>query len=105
VYECDYVSPYTKTAGNVDAEVMVMLQDWSSDERLSGPFREDSAKLGYTRHLPTNQNLSRLLNATFGLTIRDIYGTNLFPFIKLGPMSAAIRREDLVAAAHQFAIP
>ena len=28
VYECDFVSPYTKTAGNVDAEVMVLLQDW-----------------------------------------------------------------------------
>jgi hypothetical protein len=26
-YECDLVSPYTKSTGNVDAEVMVMLQD------------------------------------------------------------------------------
>jgi hypothetical protein len=26
-YECDLVSPYTKSAGNVDAEIMVMLQD------------------------------------------------------------------------------
>ena len=34
VYECDFVSPYTK-AGNVDAEIMVMLQDWSSDDSLS----------------------------------------------------------------------
>jgi hypothetical protein len=32
VYECDFVSPYTKTAGNSDAEIMVLLQDWSSHE-------------------------------------------------------------------------
>jgi len=35
-YECDLVSPYTKSAGNVNATVMVMLQDWSSHERLKG---------------------------------------------------------------------
>jgi hypothetical protein len=29
-YECERVSPYTKTAGNVDADVMVLLQDWAS---------------------------------------------------------------------------
>jgi hypothetical protein len=34
IYECDHVSPYTKSAGNVDSEIMVMLQDWSSDAAL-----------------------------------------------------------------------
>jgi hypothetical protein len=34
VYECPYVSPYTKTAGNVDADIMVVLQDWTSDESI-----------------------------------------------------------------------
>ena len=46
-YECDFVSPYTKKAGNVDAEIMVMLQDWGSDEWGSGRFDEESAKEGY----------------------------------------------------------
>src|ERR1051325_114708 len=26
-YECDHVSPYSKTAGNLDADIMVVLQD------------------------------------------------------------------------------
>lgn len=104
-YECDFVSPYTKSAGNVDAEIMVMLQDWSSDDSLSGKFDEPSAKLGHTPSLPTNPNLSRLLNETFGLGLRDVYGTNLFPFVKLGGMSESILHADLVKAARQFALP
>ena len=36
-YECDFVSPYTRSAANVDAQVMVLLQDWASDASLSGP--------------------------------------------------------------------
>src|SRR5438477_8132572 len=105
IYECDFVSPYTKTAGNVDAEILVMLQDWSSDESLRDLIDYELATLGHTPHLPTNRNLTRLLNATFGLTLRDIYGTNLFPFIKLGGMSKSIPRSDLVRAAREFALP
>lgn len=104
-YECDLVSPYTKTAGNIDAEVMVILQDWASDEFLRGPLHEPSAKLGHTPTLPTNRNLTRLLNITFGLTLREIYGTNVFPFVKLGGMSASIRQLDLIRAARQFGLP
>jgi hypothetical protein len=104
-YECNFVSPYTKTAGNVHAEIMVMLQDWASDEVLCGPFHEPSANLGHTPSRPTNRNLTKLLNTIFGLTLRDIYGTNLFPFIKLGGMSAPIPKMDLLAAARQFAVP
>jgi hypothetical protein len=105
VYECDFVSPYTKSAGNVNAEIMVLLQDWSSDESLSGPFDEDSAKLGYSRHIPTNQNLIQLLRDTFRLTLQDTYATNLFPFVKLQGMSASIPIGDLIRAAREFAMP
>jgi hypothetical protein len=104
-YECDFISPYTKTAGNVDAKVMVVLQDWTSDESLRGPLSEERAKLGHTPHLPTNRNLSRLLAETFELALRDTYGTKLFPFIKPGGMSAPIRQADLINAARQFALP
>src|SRR5712691_9645431 len=71
VYECDFVSPYTKGAGNVDAEVMFILQDWTSDESLSKGFDEDLAKLGYSRHVRTNINLKDLLNTIFGLSFAD----------------------------------
>lgn len=104
-YECDLVSPYTKTAGNVDADIMVMLQDWASDGFLSGPFHEPSAKLGHTPSRPTNRNLTKLLDTVFGHTLRDIYGTNLFPFVKLGGMSDPIPQADLIRAAHQFGVP
>lgn len=67
-YECDWVSPYTKTAGNVDAAVMVLLQDWASDEWCKGPFDQETADLGYTPSEPTSRNLVRLLQDTFGLS-------------------------------------
>jgi restriction system protein len=104
-YECDHVSPYSKTAGNVDADIIVVLQDWASDENLSGPFSEESAILGHTPHLPTNRNLTRLLDKTYDLQLTDVYGTNLFPFVKLGGVSASIPQKDLVAAARQFTLP
>jgi len=105
-YECDFVSPYTKSAGNVDAEIMVMLQDWSSDESMrEEAFDEETASLGYTPSLPTNKTLIELLDRTLGLTLRDAYATNLFPFIKPGKMSDRIPQRDLIAAAHQFALP
>jgi len=102
---CNFVSPYTKSAGNVDADIMVMLQDWASDETLSGAFHEPSAKLGHTPNRPTNRNLIRLLDTIFGITLRDTFGTNLFPFVKLGGMSQPIRQADLITAARQFALP
>jgi hypothetical protein len=34
VYDCLHVSPYTKSAGNVDSSIMVFLQDWTSDESI-----------------------------------------------------------------------
>jgi len=104
-YESDFVSPYTKTAGNVDAEIMVMLQDWASDGVLSKKLHEPSVSWGHEPSLPTNRNLIRLLNENFGLHLQDVYGTNLFPFIKLGGMSTSIRRADLNVAALPFALP
>jgi uracil-DNA glycosylase len=38
VYECGFISPYTRSAGNVDADLMILFQDWSSDAILSGPL-------------------------------------------------------------------
>jgi uracil-DNA glycosylase len=104
-YECDLVSPYTKAAGNIDAAVMILLQDWSSDDRLSGELDSCAATLGLTPSLPTNRNLDRLLKVHFGLSLRETYATNLFPFIKPGKLSSAIRGRDLQRAAREFAIP
>lgn len=105
IYECDFVSPYTKGAGNLDAEVMVVLQDWSSDRELRQGLNENTMRMGYDPTQPTTRNLEKLLKATFGLSLSAIYGTNLFPFVKPGGVSAPVSRADLIKAAREFAIP
>ena len=105
VYECDHVSPYTKSAGNVDADVMVLLQDWSGAKSLRGRLDVGARDLGYTPKEPTNRNLERLLLSTFGLRFKDIFATNLFPFVKPGGMVGDIPKDDLTRAAREFAIP
>jgi restriction system protein len=104
-YECDFVSPYSITAGNVDADIFVMLQDWSSDESLREALDEVSARYGLTPSWPTNRRLMELLSSHFGILLSDTYGTNLFPFIKMGAISSSIPMGDMVRAAKEFAIP
>jgi len=105
VYECGYVSPYTKSAHNVNSDIMVILQDWSSILAISGPIDIEAIKYGYTPSNRTNINLIRLLDAHFGFKLNDIYATNLFPFIKPGALNAPIRQRDLIRAAQEFGLP
>jgi restriction system protein len=104
-YECDFVSPYTKSARNVDAEIFILLQDWSSDESLRGPFDPDCARDGLSRTWPTTKRLIELLQSYFGVELKDVYATNLFPFIKRGKSSGSIPMRDLIPAAQEFALP
>jgi restriction system protein len=104
-YECDFVSPYTRSANNVDAELMVLLQDWACDEVLSGAFLEARRTIGHDPNRWTNIHLKELLKAHFDLELAAIYATNVFPFVKFGKMNAGIKRKDLDAAAEQFALP
>jgi uracil-DNA glycosylase len=102
-FDCDFVSPYSKGAHNYDASVMILLQDWSSDDALrrsSGP-----SELGRDPDLPTNKTLDALLGASLHLTLKETYATNLFPFIKAGGLSTRIPFADLVLAATEFAFP
>jgi len=105
VYECEFVSPYTKSACNTDAELMVLLQDWSCDAVLSGPLLPERLALGHDPSRRTNQRLRDLLRQHFGLRLEQVYATNVFPFVKVGPMSASIPRRDLERAAREFALP
>jgi restriction system protein len=104
-YECDFVSPYTKSAGNVDATLMVLLQDWASDDVLRRPLLRDRITLGHDSSVRTNQRLQRLLHQHFLLELEQVYATNLFPFVKLGTKNAPIPLQDLVRAAREFALP
>lgn len=105
IYECDFVSPYSKVAHNHESPIFVLLQDWISDDVLSGPVLADAVTLGRIPKLPTNRNLDRFLREHFGIDVSETYATNLFPFIKPGGMSGAIPLKDLCMAAREYALP
>lgn len=105
IYECDHVSPYSLSASNLDAEIMIILQDWSSSDRLGGPIDEYAIKLGHTPTLKTNIYLKDLLLEHFDVKLQDTFATNLFPFIKEGALNARIRTRDLLRAAIEYALP
>lgn len=105
VYECDYVSPYSKSAHNVDADVFVILKDWSSHKGLKGDVGKDSANLGYSSTVKTNINLIKYLKTYLGLELKDTYATNLFPYIKSGEMRGDIPPKDVKRAAQEFTLP
>lgn len=104
VFECDYVSPYTRGACNLESPVMIMLQDWSSDRALRNS-RNGPSEIGHDPRLATNRNLRKLLHSALGIDLHETYATNLFPFIKGGHLSTYIPFGDLVHAAKHFAIP
>ena len=109
-YECDFVSPYTKSAQNLDADVMLVLQDWCSVDDLEcidpDPERvEQLVKLGHDPIRQTNRNLKRLLRTHFGIGLEQTYATNVFPFIKPGNRSARVPPRELAQAAKRYTIP
>ena len=110
VYECDYVSPFTKGANNVNANIFLVLQDWSSHNDMIKPITDpEKQKLelinGRTPNQPTNKNLAALLKTHFSIEIADTYGTNLYPYIKPRKNDSEIPTKDLVWAAKEFALP
>ena len=104
-YDCEYVSPYTLSAGNFDARVAFILQDWASHESLIAKLDMNVVKLGYTPSQPTNVNLIDLLRRHLNMSLDEVFVTNLFPFIKSGGDSARIPAKPLRRAASMFAIP
>ena len=105
VFECDHVSPWFKSAGNVDAEIMIVGQDWSSSDALNSEVPDPHIiRHGFDPKFPTNKNLDGLLNRYFGLTRAQCYFTNVFPFIKPGNPSATIGQKDLNWSAKTFTL-
>lgn len=103
-YESDFVSPWTISACNVDADLFVVLQDWCGSDYLSGPFNPLLAKLGHDPQLPTNRNLKALLYG-IGRDFSDVFGTNAFPFVKSGAMDADIENKALRECVERFVLP
>jgi restriction system protein len=99
----NHVSPWSNSACNVNSKVMIIAQDWSSEEILSKPPKNPD--LGYDPTLPTNINLQLLLKEFFNLEFKDTYATNLFVFVKAGGISSKIPMKDMVYSAKKYAIP
>jgi uracil-DNA glycosylase len=104
-YECDFVSPWTISANNVNASLMLIAQDWSSFDSLTQAPDEELRQIGQTWKLRTNRNLRDFLQRHFKLRFADTYATNLFPFIKKGKLNARIRDADLRDCAEEYAVP
>lgn len=104
-YECDYISPYSISAHNEESEILIILQDWCSAESFGPVVCKETLQYGYTPSGDTNVNLEKLLNSHFNLNIEDTYCTNLFPYIKPGPMNAYIPAKDLYNSAKEFTLP
>ncbi len=104
-HECDYVTPYTKGAGKVNADIFILLLDWASDKQMKKEIthEEEAEELlfGRTLNQKTNINLEMLLCKHFKIDLKDTYATNLFPYIK----SRDIPDKDLRWAAKEFALP
>lgn len=49
----DHVVPYSKTAFNLDADIL-LGQDWASEEFLSKSVNQDQVRYGFDPKLPTN---------------------------------------------------
>ena len=103
-YECDHVSPWSISACNVDAELMIIGQDWASSDILEREPSEDRRRIGQDWSSSTNTNLREFL-AYMRLQFSETYATNVFPFIKRGSKTARIPFRDLVSCARTYALP
>ena len=85
----DWVSPYTKGAHTLGG-VAIVLQDWSSEEKLLEGVNPEVQLYGRTLGLRTNKRLGILLSSVLKTSFADIYATNIFPFIKPGGILSCI---------------
>ena len=95
-YNFKWVSPITESAQNVNSKIVFVLQDWASAEmdvlKIHSPF---VAKKGYDCKAKSNLVLEANIKMYFGIEYKDVFITNLFPFIKSGNASSYIPQELL----------
>jgi restriction system protein len=105
-YECDFVSPWTTSAHNVNADLMILGKDWASTKILEEQDRDpERRRTGQDENSKTNTNLRYYLGNYCRLEFSDTYATNVFPFIKCGSKAGRIRTPDMRYAADTYALP
>lgn len=100
----DFVSPWSISAHNPNAKVMIFLQDWSSSDVLEKGLDSETLELGYTPHLTTNKNLLQMIDLYLGVPLSDLYITNLFVFVKPGRLSANIPVRHMTYSASRYGL-
>lgn len=105
-YDPDYISPISKSAHNLNSKVLIILQDWASyDFLISQDHTPEKIKTGIDLSLPTNKRLQLYLLNYFGINFYETYAINLFPYIKLGNISALIPIHDYLYSIENFIEP
>jgi restriction system protein len=99
-----WLSPWTVSACNVDSELMIIGQDWASEDFLSKVPDPQMRALGHDPALATNRNLRRLLHEALGRRFENTFATNAFVFAKPGGMSTRLPATDLALSAKRFTL-
>jgi uracil-DNA glycosylase len=97
----EWVSPYTKGAHQLGG-IAIVLQDWSSHDGLEHKVDQSVQEYGRTISLKTNLRLEELLKRVFSVGIKDVYATNVFPFIKPDGISTHIPLRLIKQVASKF---
>jgi hypothetical protein len=109
-WDFPFVVPWTKSACNVDAKVMIIGQDWASEDYLREPKNDTPERValrdefGQDPHLPTNRNIKRWLRF-FDLTWEQTYATDVSVFIKPARISAKVSMSLLERCATKYTVP
>ncbi|MCK1586937.1 uracil-DNA glycosylase family protein [Bradyrhizobium sp. 169] len=111
IWDCKHVVPWTTSASNVDADLMIIGQDWASEQFLREPkyntAERVSARLsaGQDEYLPTNRRLKSLLRTHCGLEFAQTYATDVLVFIKPGTMTGNVPMKDMLYCAETYTLP
>jgi hypothetical protein len=109
-WDFDYVVPWTKSACNLDAGLMIIGQDWASEDFLRDPKNNSPERvqlrkeLGQDPHLATNKNIKRRLEL-FGTTWAQTYAKDVSVFIKPKKMTEKVPMSLLNLCAEKYAVP
>ena len=74
--DCDHVVPWTISACNVDADLMLIAQDEAFLNGMTEAQRQTQRALGHFPELPTNQKIEALLADHMSISFGETYATN-----------------------------
>jgi hypothetical protein len=101
----DFVVPWTKSACNLDASVMLVLQDWNSAGVLAAlPIDQHQVITGQSKGFPTNTRIRKLLRAYFNMSFCQTYATDVIPFAKHGNRRAPVPFSFMAQCASAFTL-